>query len=350
MPTTLLTGGAGLVGSRVGRLLAQRGDTVRVAACQRLGAEDLPFEHQLVSCDIRDRYAVREALHGVQRVFHVAERGGLRVASRLLFEANVTASRVLLEEALRAGVERVVYTSSVAAIGPAERGGVADERQLSSDSHGIPYVSSKQQAEVQALRLAAQGLPVVIVNPALVFGTGDRYCTSTDLVRRFLCREIPAYVDGAVNIVDAQDVAHGHLLADERGVVGERYILGNRNFTMDRLFADLSRISGVEPPVKLPLTAALAAARLAESLPGPKPLTREEIRAGSQWWAYSSKKAKDELGYVPGHHEETLVATIDWYREDERRLQTAGVGRQALRVGGFVLRQAGSLLRGVGIS
>jgi dihydroflavonol-4-reductase len=190
----------------------------------------------------------------------------------------------------------------------------------------------------------------VIVNPALVFGTGDRYCTSTDLVRRFLCREIPAYVDGAVNIVDAQDVAHGHLLADERGVVGERYILGNRNFTMDRLFADLSRISGVEPPVKLPLTAALAAARLAESLPGPKPLTREEIRAGSQWWAYSSKKAKDELGYVPGHHEETLVATIDWYREDERRLQTAGVGRQALRVGGFVLRQAGSLLRGVGIS
>ena len=123
-------------------------------------------------------------------------------------------------------------------------------------------MNAKHAAEVEALRLAAHGLPVVIVNPAHVLGPGDHPRSSTELVRRFLRRRIPAYVDGALNVVDVHDVARGHLLADEQGEVGERYILGNRNYTLDRLFADLGRLSGVEPPaVKLPLAAALALAR-----------------------------------------------------------------------------------------
>ena len=146
-------------------------------------------------------------------------------------------------------------------------------------------------------------------------------------MRRFLRRQIPAYVDGALNVVDAEDVARGHLLADERGEVGERYILGNRNFTLDRLFADLGRLSGVEPPaLKLPLPAALALARAAELAPGPAADHHDEVRASSLWWAFRSTKAKRELGWRPAHHEDTLETTIDWYREREPA-RPEGAGR-----------------------
>ena len=199
------------------------------------------------------------------------------------------------------------------------------------------------------MRLAAHGLPVVIVNPAHVFGAGDRHRSSTELVRRFLRGQIPAYVDGALNIVDAEDVARGHLLADERGEVGERYILGNRNFTLDRLFADLARLSGVEPPaLKLPLPAALALARAAELAPGRPAVTTVEVRASSLWWAFRSTKAKRELGWRPAHHEDTLQTTIDWYREREpARLKAPGTRQPlALRAAGLGLRTAGGMLRG----
>jgi dihydroflavonol-4-reductase len=189
---------------------------------------------------------------------------------------------------------------------------------------------------------------VVIVNPAHVFGAGDRHRSSTELVRRFLRGSIPAYVDGALNIVDAEDVARGHLLADERGEVGERYILGNRNFTLDRLFADLARLSGVEPPaLKLPLAAALALARAAELAPGRPAVTTVEVRASSLWWAFRSTKAKRELGWSPAHHEDTLQTTIDWYRErDPARLKAPGARQPlALRAAGLGLRTAGGMLR-----
>ena len=161
----------------------------------------------------------------------------------------------------------------------------------------------------------------MIVNPAHVMGKGDVYRSSTELVRRFMQRRIPAYVDGALNVVDAEDVARGHLLADERGVVGERYILGNRNFTLDRLFADLGRLSGVDPPaVKLPLEARCSSPARPRRCPGTPILTVGEVRASSLWWAYRSTKAKRELGWKPSHHEDTLVDTIEWYRSREPAL------------------------------
>jgi dihydroflavonol-4-reductase len=343
-----------LIGSQVARLLAARGDSVRLTVREQTRTENLDFDHEPVLCDILDRTAVRRAMKGVDRVFHTAGHASFRASAARLFELNAEGTRIVLEEALRAGVERVVHTSSVAAIGPAAPGAVADERQLfAGGGHGIPYINAKHEAEVQALRLAAKGLPVVIVNPAFVLGAGDFYRSSTEIVRRFLRREIPAYVNGAVNIVDVEDVARGHLLADEHGVVGERYILGNRNFTSDRLFGDLARLTGIEPPpLKLPLIAALAIARMAEALPGPPLITTDEVRVGGLWWAYRSNKAKRELGYSPSHHEDTLVSSIEWYREDERRLSPLGAEHHTLplRVGGFALRQTGSLLRGLGIS
>ena len=249
----------------------------------------------------------------------------------------------MLEECLRADVERVVYTSSIAAIGAAARGSTVDETSTFSGSHGIPYVAAKREAEVEALRVAARGLPLVIVNPGHVFGAGDLYRSSTDVVRRFLRRQIPAYVDGGINIVDVADVASGHLLADEKGVVGERYVLGNRNYTWDRLFADIGRISGVEPPaVKLPLPAALAFARAAEAAPGTASITTTEVRAASLWWTCRNTKAKRELGWKPAPHEDTVEATVEWYRDREGDHLSRSGARQpiGLRVAGFAV-QAG---------
>jgi dihydroflavonol-4-reductase len=349
VPTTLVTGGTGLIGSHVTRALVERGDEVRVTCRPRSKLDNIAdLDVELVPCDVTDRRQVRRALEGVDRLFHVAGMTSLRAGADTMFRVNVQGTRIVLEEALEAGVERVVFTSSVAAIGPAPRGTRADERQVfRAGRFGIPYVNAKHEAEREALRLAAAGLPVVIVNPAHVFGRGDLHRSSTELVRRFLRREIPAYVDGALCIVDAVDVARGHLLADEQGVVGERYVLGNRNFTLERLFADLGRMSGVEPPaVKLPVRAALAFARAAQALPGPALVTENEVRIASLWWAFSSSKAKRELGYAPGHHEDALERTIAWYRERDASTVAPAGARQPLplRVAGFGLRQAAGAL------
>lgn len=321
MPKTLVTGATGFIGSHVARRLLERGDDLRVAVRASSSEEGLAgLECERVRCDLLDRRAVRRALEGVDRVFHSAGLVSLRPSDAdVLFRINVDATRLLLEECLRAGVERVVFTSSVAAIGPAPPGERGNERQVfTAGSLGIPYVNSKHEAEVEALRIAAHGLPLVCVNPCIVFGAGDVYGGSTSLVRRFLLRRIPAYVDGGLNIVDVEDVAAGHLLADERGEPGERYILGGRNYTVRRLFADLGRVSGVEPPaLRLPVPAALAVAEVAERSPGRPPITVNEVRSVSQWWTYSSAKAKRELGWSTRPHEDTLEATVRFWTERE---------------------------------
>jgi dihydroflavonol-4-reductase len=343
---TLVTGATGFIGSHVTRLLVRRGDevVVTVRPASELGPlGDLPLT--TVTADICDRRAVRRAMSGVDRVFHIAGTTNLRLGRAQAFAVNLEGTRIVLEEALRAGVERLVYTSSVAAIGPAPKSATADESNVwDAGRYAIPYVDSKHEAEVLVFRLTARGLPVVIVNPAHVLGAGDPGRSSTVLVRRFLRRQIPAYVEGTLNIVGVDDVARGHLLADERGEVGERYILGNRNFTLDRLFADLGRLSGVEPPaVKLPLPVALALAGAAERLPGPAMPSPVEVRASSLHWAFVSTKARRELGWRTAPHEDCLEETIAWYRErDGGRLAPAG-SRQplALRMAGGILRRAG---------
>jgi dihydroflavonol-4-reductase len=339
---TLLTGGTGLLGSHVARALARRGDDLRLTVRESSRLDNLDdVEHEAVRCDVLDRRAVRRALRDVDRVFHAVGHTSLRASPETLERLNIQTARIVLEECLRADVERVVFTSSVAAVGPARPGSTADET-TPFDRRGaeIPYVAAKREAEIEALRFAARGLPVVIVNPAHVLGRGDLYRSSTEFVRRFLRRGIPAYVDGAINVVSARDVAAGHLLADEKGIPGERYILGNRNYTFDRLFADLGRLSGVEPPaLKLPLPAALALAGALEHLPGQPPITVTEVRATSMWWTYRNTKAKRELGFKPRPHEEALEETIAWYREREgSKLAEAGA-RQPLpfRVAGFAL-------------
>lgn len=344
MGKTLLTGGTGFIGSHIARRLAERGDDLRLTLRSRSKLDSLEgVEYEGVTCDLLDRRAVRRALKGVDRVFHSAELASLgRQDASRMFETNVEGTRTLLEECLRAGVERVVYTSSVAAIGPAPPGTTVDETQIFTAGRlGIPYVNSKHEAEVEALRLAAQGLPVVCVNPCWVFGPGDVYGHSTAIVRRFLLAQIPVYVNGAMNVVDVQDVAAGHLLADEKGKVGERYILGNRNYTLDRLFADLARVSGVEGPVlKLPVPVAMRMAQAAEAAVSRPPITVLEVKSASQWWTYKNTKAKRELGWKTSPHEDTVEATVAWWLDREgprfqraRRTQPVQFKAAALALG-----------------
>ena len=335
-----------MIGSHVAGRLLERGDDLRATVREGSRVDSLEgLGVKTVRADIRDRRAVRRALRGAERVFHVAGATNLMLPRAEAFSLNVEGTRIVLEEALRAGVKRVVYTSSVAAIGPAPAGKSADEANVwDAGRYRIPYVDSKHEAEVTAMRLLARGLPLVIVNPAHVMGAGDPGRSSTAVVKRFLRRQIPAYVDGTLNIVAVEDVADGHLRADEQGAVGERYILGNRNFTFDRLFADLARLSGVEPPpLKLPVPVALALAQAAQRIPGIRAPDPVEIRAASLNWAFTSNKARRELGWRPGSPEDTLQATIEYYREREPQLLPARPLRQPLplRIAAGALKRIG---------
>jgi dihydroflavonol-4-reductase len=345
---TLLTGGAGFIGTHLVRALAERGDELRLLIRRTTRADHLAgLDCEVVAGDVTDRRAVRRAMRGVGRVFHVAGRTSMRRADRReVFETNVRGTSIVLGEALRAEVERVVHTSSVSAIGTARRGSTADESTaFDLGGLGIAYINSKHEAEVEGLRLAARGLPVVFVNPSYLFGPDDPSRTSMGLVRRFLLGRIPGYIDGALNVVDVRDVAAGHLLADERGTVGERYILGGRNFTLDRLFADLSRLSGVPPPVKLPASLLLGPIMLAERLGLPTPTSSDEVRSATLWWAYRNTKARNELGFAPRPHEETLEDSVNWQLEQlgARVRREPGLDRLALGAFGRALRLGGLL-------
>src|SRR4051795_2106108 len=257
MTKTLVTGGTGFVGLHVVRELAGRGDDLRLLVRPDSNTEPLDgvkFERSVG--DVTDRKAVRKAMKGVERVFHVAGTTSMRSRARdRVFEVNVEGTRNVMEEALRAGVVKAVLTSSSSAVGAARKGETIDEDQpFTVGRLGIAYINSKHEAELVSMRAAAKGLPVTIVNPSFVLGPDDPNPsgTSNAIVRRLLLRRIPGYLDGAVNVVDVRDVATGHLLADERGQEGERYLLGGRNFTLQRLFADLSRIADVPaPPVRM---------------------------------------------------------------------------------------------------
>ena len=320
MPAVLVTGATGFIGSHVARLLAERGDDVTLGVQERSpDAAVADLDCRRVKLEVRDRRSVRRALRGVSRVFHCAGITSVRPADHeLVSEVNVGGTRIVMEECLRAGVERVVYTSSAAALGPAAGGKVATERQPFTGAQlGIPYVDSVHEAEAEVMRLAAEGLPVVCVNPSMCLGAGDHLLSSTRLVRSFLLGRIPVYTDGAVGIVDVRDAAAGHLLAELGGKTGERYLLSGRNFTFDRLFADLGRLSGVSTPVRISPRAAAAAAAVLGLRGRSWPLTPAEVRVAGHSWTYRSTKAQRALGWRARPHEETLEATVAWHLERE---------------------------------
>jgi dihydroflavonol-4-reductase len=343
--TTLVTGGTGFIGSHVVRELARRGDDLRLLVREGSDAgHPSEFEWERATGDVLDRDSVRKAMKGVERVFHIAGTTSMRTRARdRVVEVNVEGTRNVMEEALRAGVVRATLTSSSSAVGAAKPGETIDENHpFTVGRLGIAYINSKHEAELVSMRAAAKGLPLVIVNPSFVLGPDDPNPsgTSNALVRRLLLRRVPGYLDGAINVVDVRDVAMGHLLADERGHDGERYLLTGRNFTLQRLFADLSRIANVPPPpVRIQGRLALAGVETMELIGLRLPTSADEVRSGTQWFTYRNDKAREELGWEPRPHEETLEDTVAW------QLGELGKRVDGHRLTDAALRTAGSALR-----
>ena len=322
---TLVTGATGFVGSAVTRILRDAGFAVRAlvrAGSPRahLGGLELEFAEG----DLRDRTSVARAMQGVRYVFHVAADYRLWARDkREIFAANVDGTRNVMQEALRLGVERVVYTSSVATLALRPDGAPADESVPLSEDQGIgAYKRSKIAAErlVEAM-VANESLPAVIVNPSTPIGPRDVKPTPTGrIIVEAACGRIPGFVDTGLNLVHVDDVAEGHLAALRRGAIGERYILGGSNVPFADMLADIARIVGRKPPrLRIPRAVALPVAYAAEGMAW---LTRREpfatvdgIRMSEHRMFFTAAKAERELGFGARPYVQGLEDAIRWFRD-----------------------------------
>ncbi len=318
----LVTGATGFVGAAVARaLLAERWE---VRALVREGSDRsnlraLPVE--LAVGDLTDLASLDRAVADCAALFHVAAdyRLGAPDPSQL-YRANVDGTRNILKAARRGGVERVVYTSSVATIGIPADGTPGDESTpVALEAMIGHYKRSKFLAEQAALEAAREGLSVVIVNPSTPIGPGDVKPTPTGrVVLDAAAGRMPAYVDTGLNVVHVDDVAHGHLLALSRGRTGERYILGGVDMTLEQILGEIARIVGRKPPrVRLPYALVLPMAYVAEGVAKISGrsgrLTLEGVRMSRKRMFFSSAKAERELGYSWRPPAEALADAVRWF-------------------------------------
>lgn len=327
--TTLVTGATGFVGNHVARQLVTAGHSVRVLvrrSSNLQALEGLPAER--VEGDLRDFASLERALRGAQYLFHVAADYRLWAKNPdEIYQSNVEGTRRLFELAAQAGVKRIVYTSTVATIvtpghGSGNDGELPNESSAASVDQMIGnYKRSKFLAEIEAIKAAAAGVPVVIVNPTTPVGPGDWKPTPTGrIIVDFLNGKMPAYVDTGLNLAPVEDVAAGHLLAAEKGRVGERYLLGARNMTLKQILDALAKITGRPAPrVRLPHAVALAAGYADEwwsRLTGREPqIPVEGVKMSRHRMFVQSDKAERELGYRPGSVEAALERAVNWYEQ-----------------------------------
>jgi dihydroflavonol-4-reductase len=320
-----VTGGTGFVGAHVVRALLKRGRTVRclVRSSSRLSnLEELPVE--VVAGDVTDPVSLTRAMGGARTVYHCAADYRLSARRpREIYAVNVEGTRNVLAAASEVGAEKVVYTSSVGALGLPRDGRPGNEETPVEPRSLIGhYKKSKHQAERVAQEWAARGLPVVIVNPSTPVGEMDIKPTPTgQMIVDFLNRKMPAYVDTGLNIVDVRDVAEGHVLAAEKGRVGEKYILGNRDMTLKEIFDALSMVTGIpSPAIRLPHWVPLAAAAadtLAARLTGRLPrVPLEGVRMSRHRMFFDAGKAIQELGLPQTPVEEALARAVAYFREN----------------------------------
>jgi dihydroflavonol-4-reductase len=321
----LVTGGTGFVGSHLVRRLLARNAEVRclVRAASRLdNLQDLPVE--FVTGDLRDVESLKQAVRGVSRVYHCAADYRLWCKEpREMYDSNVGGSRNVMQAAMDEGVERVVYTSTVGALGINDNGTPANEATPVALADMIGhYKRSKFLAEEEVRRFAARGLPVVIVNPSTPVGELDIKPTPTGkIIVDFLKGKMFGYVDTGMNLIDVRDCAEGHILAAERGRVGERYILGGANLTLKEMFDALASVTNIpSPKMRVPHWVAESYARLenfwainvARRVPD-VPLESVKMARHCMW--FDSAKAVRELGLPQSPIGDALKRAADWFRE-----------------------------------
>lgn len=325
--TTLVTGATGFVGAAVVRALLAAGEPVRVLARPTSPRDNLAgLAVEVVTGDLTRPKTLQSAVRGCRVVYHVAADYRLWVRRpAAMYAANVEGTRALLVAAGEAGVERIVYTSSVATLGLNADRTPADEATPVALADMIGhYKRSKYLAERAVDELAAAGLPVVIVNPSTPVGPRDVKPTPTGRIVLDAARgRMPAYVDTGLNVVHVDDVAQGHLLAAARGRPGERYILAGENLALREILAIVCEQAGRRPPrVRLPRTPLLPLAWGAEQLArltGAEPaFTVDGVRMAAKHMYYRHDKARDELGYAPRPARAALADAVAWFREQGR--------------------------------
>jgi len=274
--------------------------------------------------DIRDGESVKSALKGCDTLYQTAALFATWVPhSRALYDVNVEGTKTVLNAALEQGVEKVVYTSSIAAIGFHGADSPANEEaEFNLWETGDHYSRSKYLGEVEALKVCKKGLPVVVVNPAMVIGVRDiRPTPAGKSIVDILNKKVPGYIDGGVNLVDVEDVARGHILAAQKGRVGERYILGNENLSLRDYFRLLAEVSGIEPPrweMPYPVVIALGYAYqlVASFTKRPPVVTAPAVRVGSKYAYFDCSKAVNQLGLPQTPIKTTIEKAVNWFREN----------------------------------
>jgi dihydroflavonol-4-reductase len=319
---TLVTGASGFIGSAVVRRLLGQGRDVRVlkrAGGRTDNIDGLPVETTIG--DLLDPPSLARAVRGCVNLFHCAADYRIWVPDpERMHAANVGGTRALMLAALEAGVHRVVYTSSVATLATAsDRPGDETRSATPADLIG-PYKRSKFEAEAEVRRLVREcGLPAVIVNPSTPMGPNDIKPTPTGRIVIEAAKGMPAFVDTGLNVVHVDDVAEGHLLALQKGRLGERYILGGENMTLSEILAEIAGLYGRRPPkIRLPHAAVMPLAMGAETwarLSGRDPVaTIDGLRMARKLMFFSSDKAKRELGYSPRPAREAIHSAIADFR------------------------------------
>jgi dihydroflavonol-4-reductase len=321
----LVTGANGFIGSAIVRVFLGAGLAVRALVrrgSSRANLLGLPVE--IAEGDISDKRSLADALRGVRFVIHAA--ADYRIWTRNpaeLMATNVVGATNVMEAALAAGVEKIVYTSSVCTLAHATPRAVADETQsLDAAKAYNPYKKSKVLAEEAVRELVEKaGLPAVIVNPSAPVGPRDIKPTPTGrIVVECASGRMPAYVDTGLNLVHVDDVAQGHLLALKHGAVGERYILGGQNVRLGDLLAEIARQAGRRPPLmQLPIAAIYpfaAASEVFAHLTGKAPFaTRDSLKMAREYMFFDDAKARRDLGYTSRPYREGVADAIAWFQQ-----------------------------------
>ncbi len=322
-----VTGATGFLGSHVARVLSEDGAKLRLLVRPTSNLRNLQgLNAETATGDLRDAASLEKAMAGCDTVFHVAADYRLWVRDpNEMYRSNVDGTRAILDAARKNGVQRVVYTSSVATIGFTSDGRAADEDSPVSLANMIGhYKRSKFMAEQVALDAGRSGMNVVTVNPTTPVGEQDVKPTPTGrIVVDFLKRKFPAYVETGLNLVDARECARGHVEALEKGRSGERYILGGENLTLKQILDQLGAITGLpSPKIKLPYVFAFAAGIVDENITGrllggdPR-VTVETVRMGKKKMFASSAKAERELGWKIVPVDAALRRAVEWFRTNK---------------------------------
>ena len=305
------------------RVLLEAGHLVRALVRPNSDRRNLTgLGVELAEGSLEDSQSLARAVGSCRYLFHVAADYRLWVPDRdAMFRTNVEGTRDLLTAAISAGVERVVYTSSVATLGLVPEGSADEETPSSAEDMIGPYKRSKFLAEEVVRRLVAEhGLPAIIVNPSTPLGARDLKPTPTGrLILEAARGHMPGYVDTGLNIVHVDDVAAGHLAAAETGRIGERYILGGENISLEHLLAEVAQLVGIRPPhVRVPYSVAYPVAIGAELVAratGREPfITVDGVRMARKRMYFSSAKACREFGYRPRPAREAIADAVDWFR------------------------------------